>query len=73
LKTFAYDQQLDSMPGVIADLMNLADCPGLNPHRPIIFAGIGTSLHAAKVAADWVEKFALGQRMRMMLAQVHFL
>lgn len=58
------------MPDVISDLMNLADCPGLNPHRPIIFAGIGTSLHAAKVAADWVAQLS-GGKVRAWAADAH--
>jgi glutamine---fructose-6-phosphate transaminase (isomerizing) len=70
LKTFAYDQQLQSMPAVISDLMNLPDCPALNPHRPIIFAGIGTSLHAAKVAADWVAQLS-GGKVRAFAADAH--
>jgi glutamine---fructose-6-phosphate transaminase (isomerizing) len=70
LKTFAYDQQLQSMPAVITDLMSLPHSPALNPQRPIIFAGIGTSLHAAKVAADWVAQLS-GGNARAFAADAH--
>ncbi|MEQ8345007.1 MAG: SIS domain-containing protein [Sneathiellaceae bacterium] len=30
------------------------DTPALDPARTVVFTGIGTSLHAARVAADWV-------------------
>jgi glutamine---fructose-6-phosphate transaminase (isomerizing) len=70
MKTFAYDQQLQTMPDVVMNLIANTDAPSLNPHRPIIFSGIGTSLHAAKVAADWVSQLSGGQ-VRAIAADAH--
>jgi glutamine---fructose-6-phosphate transaminase (isomerizing) len=58
---FAYDDQLASMPAVVDDILARAEWPRLDMARPILFAGIGTSLHAARVAADWVAQLAGGQ------------
>jgi len=35
--------------------------PKLDPARPLIFTGIGTSLHAARIAASWVELLTDGK------------
>jgi glutamine---fructose-6-phosphate transaminase (isomerizing) len=61
MKRNAYDDQLASMPQVVAQLLAQADYPGLDLSRPIIFSGIGTSLHAAKVAADWIAQLSQGR------------
>ena len=58
---FAYDDQLQSMPSVVAEIVGRTEWPALNPDRPILFSGIGTSLHAAKVAADWVTQLTAGR------------
>jgi glucosamine--fructose-6-phosphate aminotransferase (isomerizing) len=58
---FAYDQQLASIPAVVAELVASEEVPSLDKRRPIIFAGIGTSLHAARVASDWVGQLSGGQ------------
>ncbi len=70
MKTFAYDQQLQTMSDVVMGLIQHTEAPSLNPHRPIIFSGIGTSLHAAKVAADWVNQLSNGQ-IRAFAADAH--
>jgi glucosamine--fructose-6-phosphate aminotransferase (isomerizing) len=49
------------MPAVVADILGRTDWPKLDSARPIFFAGIGTSLHAAKVAADWVAQLTDGR------------
>jgi glutamine---fructose-6-phosphate transaminase (isomerizing) len=58
--TFAYDAQLAAIPDVVAGLFARSDYPALDAHPPIIFAGVGTSLHAARVAADWVAQITEG-------------
>ena len=58
---FAYDDQLQSMPSVVDDIIHRTDWPALDPERPMLFAGIGTSLHAARVAADWVTQLTQGR------------
>ncbi|HSK39393.1 MAG TPA: SIS domain-containing protein [Arenibaculum sp.] len=60
MSSFAYDQQLASMPSVIAGVLRKAQAPRLDPARPIVFSGIGTSLHAARVAAEWVSRLSEG-------------
>jgi glutamine---fructose-6-phosphate transaminase (isomerizing) len=58
--TFAYDAQLAAIPDVVEGLLARHDYPALDPQRPILFVGIGTSLHAARVAADWVARVTNG-------------
>ena len=58
---FAFDDQLQSMPSVVAEIVGRTEWPALDPDRPILFSGIGTSLHAAKVAADWVTQLTSGR------------
>jgi glucosamine--fructose-6-phosphate aminotransferase (isomerizing) len=67
---FAYDDQLASMPAVVAEILSRPDWPKLDMARPIIFAGIGTSLHAARVAADWVTQLTQG-RVRALGVDAH--
>lgn len=43
---------------------------GLDSALPIIFSGIGTSLHAARVAADWVTRLTFG-RARVLAVDAH--
>jgi glucosamine--fructose-6-phosphate aminotransferase (isomerizing) len=50
---FAIDEQIASQPQVLRALLARIDVPELDPARPLIFAGIGTSLHACRVAAYW--------------------
>jgi glucosamine--fructose-6-phosphate aminotransferase (isomerizing) len=61
MKRFAYDTQLASIPDVVAELTARTDGPRLDARRPIVFSGIGTSLHAARVAADWVSQLTAGR------------
>jgi glutamine---fructose-6-phosphate transaminase (isomerizing) len=67
---FAYDRQLAAIPDVVKDLVDRNDYPALDPTRPILFAGIGTSLHAARVAADWVAQLTQG-RVRAIAVDAH--
>jgi len=48
-------------------------CPGvpaLDPARPLLLSGIGTSLHACRVAAYWVAELSLG-RVRPAAIEAH--
>jgi glucosamine--fructose-6-phosphate aminotransferase (isomerizing) len=56
MKDFAYDAQLAAIPQTVSDILARPDLPPLDPSRLVVFAGIGTSLHAARVAADWVTR-----------------
>lgn len=67
---FAYDDQLAVIPDVVSDLASRSDYPGLDPTHPILFSGIGTSLHAAMVAADWVARLTEG-RVRAVAVDAH--
>ncbi|QYB00120.1 SIS domain-containing protein (plasmid) [Rhodococcus sp. USK10] len=51
---FNLDSQISTIPTVTAELLSSTVAPTLDGNRPIIFTGIGTSLHAARVAANWV-------------------
>lgn len=70
MKTFAYDEQLAAIPSVVEAILNKPDYPALDGARSIIFSGIGTSLHAARVAADWVASLTQG-RVRAMAVDAH--
>jgi len=59
-RKFNLDEQIAATPDVVADLLTTVDPPRLDPARPIIFTGIGTSLHAARVAADWITRLSGG-------------
>jgi glucosamine--fructose-6-phosphate aminotransferase (isomerizing) len=61
MTTFAYDEQLAAIPAVVGELLARPEHPVLDPRRPIVLTGIGTSLHAARVAADWVSQLTGGR------------
>ena len=67
---FAYDDQLASIPAVVRAIVERTSPPTLDPARPIVFAGIGTSLHAARVAAEWVAALSDG-RVRAVAVDAH--
>lgn len=48
----AFDQHVAQQPDVVAALLD-AELPALDPDRPVVFTGIGTSLHACRIAAAW--------------------
>ena len=50
---FLFDQQIESQPGAVQSVLDRPAPPRLDPLRPLIFTGLGTSLHAARVAAAW--------------------
>src|ERR1700688_3487372 len=52
---FNLDRQIASAPEAMRKILaDAVDLPELDHGRPIIFTGIGTSLHAARVAAGWI-------------------
>ena len=58
----AYDLQLASIPGTVRGVLDAEIDIELDPRRPLIFTGIGTSLHAARVASDWVALLSKGEK-----------
>ncbi|MFC3226123.1 SIS domain-containing protein [Marinibaculum pumilum] len=70
----AYDDQIAAIPATVADMLAATGAAegdfGLDPERPLVFTGIGTSLHAARVAADWVCRLSGGRR-RAFAADAH--
>jgi glutamine---fructose-6-phosphate transaminase (isomerizing) len=59
-QTFAYDEQLAAIPWTLTELIAVPNYPALDADRPILFTGIGTSLHAARVATEWISQLTLG-------------
>jgi glucosamine--fructose-6-phosphate aminotransferase (isomerizing) len=57
-----YDRQIASIPEVIGAIVAQTTAPALDANRPLIFTGIGTSLHAARVAANWVCALSRGEK-----------
>ena len=49
---FRYDEQIESQADAVRTVLDRPS-PRLDPARPLIFSGQGTSLHAARVAAAW--------------------
>src|SRR5437868_14369494 len=57
---FRFDDQIASQPTAVEALLDARDLPRLDAARPVIFAGLGTSLHACCVAALWLWKLSGG-------------
>ncbi len=57
---FALDDQIASQPEALRALLAGIDAPILDPERPVLFSGIGTSLHACRVAAWWTAALSGG-------------
>lgn len=67
---FALDKQITSQPDAIRSLMERISVPALDSERPFIFSGIGTSLHACRVAAYWLYELSAG-RIRASVLNAH--
>lgn len=67
---FAYDDQVNSQPAAVRDVLARVDVPALDPRRPLVLTGIGTSFHACRVAAEWVTELS-GGRIRPWAVQAH--
>ncbi|HEY6539225.1 MAG TPA: SIS domain-containing protein [Candidatus Dormibacteraeota bacterium] len=58
---FAFDDQVAGQADAVAQVLSSAEVPALDPSRPLIFSGVGTSLHACRVAAYWVAELSSGR------------
>ena len=58
---FNLDRQIAAEPDAVRQVLATAEFPPLDPTRPIIFTGIGTSLHAARIAAEWISRLSAGE------------
>jgi glucosamine--fructose-6-phosphate aminotransferase (isomerizing) len=50
---FAFDEQIESQPHALRTVLDRPPFPPLDPSRPLIFCGFGSSFHAARIAARW--------------------
>ena len=57
---FALDDQIASQSEAVHNLLARVQVPTLDRQRPVIFTGIGTSLHACRVAAHWTTELSRG-------------
>lgn len=57
---FNLDRQIASEPRVVREVLDAVEFPRLDPARPIVLTGIGTSLHAARVASEWISRLSNG-------------
>ncbi len=55
------DEQIASQPTAVRTLLEHITVPALDPNRPVILSGIGTSSHAARVAAYWITTLSAGK------------
>jgi len=58
---FAFDDQVASQGQAVAVTLGSVEVPTLDRDRPLLFTGIGTSLHACRVAAYWVAELSGGR------------
>jgi glutamine---fructose-6-phosphate transaminase (isomerizing) len=70
MRSFRYDEQLLAQPDAVEAALRRAPLPRLDPARPIVLSGIGTSLHAARVAAAWCAELS-GGRVRPLAVDAH--
>ncbi len=60
MKQFQYDDQIAAQPAAIRELLAQDGAQPLDPKRPIVLTGEGTSLHACRVAATWIAQLSSG-------------
>lgn len=65
-----FDQHVAEQPATVEELLDLSGIPRLGPDRPVVLTGIGTSLHACRVAATWVRRLT-GGRLRPAALDAH--
>lgn len=70
MRRFAFDEQVAGQADAVSRALDCPGIPALNPDRPVMFSGIGTSLHACRVAAYWVAELSLG-RIRPVAVESH--
>ncbi|MGW0854329.1 SIS domain-containing protein [Streptomyces sp. NPDC002690] len=65
MSSIEFSRHVAQAPSVVAELVGddgaAGDVPALDPDRPLVLAGIGTSLHACRVAATWIRRLSGGQ------------
>jgi glutamine---fructose-6-phosphate transaminase (isomerizing) len=61
LTSFAFDEQVAGQARAVAQALRSAEVPELDLARPLLFSGIGTSLHACRVAAYWIAELSGGR------------
>jgi len=64
------DDQIASQADAVAAALRSVEVPPLDPARPLLFCGIGTSLHACRVAAYWTSELSQG-RLRPQAVEAH--
>jgi len=67
---FNFDDQIASEPEAVREVVGRVAVPPLDPGRPLVFTGIGTSLHACRVAATWVNRVSSG-RLHPLVLEAH--
>lgn len=67
---FAFDDQVAGQAQAVADVLRSEEVPALDPARPLLFSGIGTSLHACRIAAYWTAEIS-GGRVRPLAVEAH--
>lgn len=70
MAAFTFDEQIAAQPEAVRDVLQRVEPPVLDPERPVIFTGIGTSLHACRIAADWAAELSNGQ-VRPLAVEAH--
>ena len=70
MTSFLLDDQIAAQPEAVRDALRRTEPPQLDPERPIVFTGIGTSLHACRVAAAWTAEITEG-RLRPQALETH--
>lgn len=57
---FHLDDQIASQPAAVRAVLERELPSPLDPERPILFTGEGTSLHACRIAANWIARLSGG-------------
>lgn len=70
MSSTAFDEHVASQAEAVRRLSAAGAVPILDPARPVVFTGIGTSLHACKVAAAWTRVLS-GGRVRAHALDAH--
>ena len=70
LSSIEFDRHVAAQPQVVADLLEHTRAPALAPDRPLLLTGIGTSLHACRIAAIWIRRLS-GGRVRPAVVDAH--
>ncbi|MEV5606726.1 SIS domain-containing protein [Streptomyces sp. NPDC052225] len=69
-----FSRHVAQAPSAVEELVGngpaAGDIPALDPDRPLVLTGIGTSLHACRVAATWIRRLS-GGRLRPAALDAH--